>query len=459
MKILRFRPIPCLLAAVATMQVAAANDSKIDTWNPTGVLRTISKDGSPLVDTGPFFQSFGTNGRTCVSCHIPSAAWSIVPHELRWRFLQTNGLDPIFKLVDGANSPLMDVSTTLARAHTYSMLLNRGVIRVGRPMPEGADFELIEVDDPWNYASASELSLFRRPLPSTNLGFLTSVMWDGRESSASTGTIPLADPPPANVALQAANHASNLFANLGHQAVGATFGHAQAMVPGLTDAQRDAIVEFELNLATAQKTSHGAGSLSASGALGGPEFLSTVPFYVSINDSSGLDITGAPFNQASMSLFTEWANTPNPGRRAIARGQELFNGGFPTNTGGTFRCGLCHSAPEIGNRSMSRNFDVGASDDTPASRYPGLPLYTFRNVVTGVTIKSSDPGAALTTGKFADINKFKTPVLRGLAARAPYFHNGSAATLTDVLRQYQAKFNFSMTLAAERDLVAFLSSL
>jgi hypothetical protein len=416
-------------------------------------------DGSPLVDTGPFFQRLGANGRTCVTCHVPSAGWSIVPHALQSLFLHTNGRAPVFRRVDGANSPLMDVSTTAARANAYSMLLNRGVIRVGRPMPGNADFELIEVDDPWDYASASELSLFRRPLPTTNLGYLTSVMWDGRESSASTGTLPLADLPPANVALQAANHTSNLFTDLGHQAVGATFGHSQAMVPGLTVAERDAIVDFELNLVTAQSRSFGAGSLSAAGALGGPEFLSTVPFYVSMNDSGGLDITGAPFNQESMNLFTAWVNNSNPRRRAIARGQALFNGSFTTNTGGMFRCGTCHGVPDVGNRSMNRNADIGASDDTPARRYAGLPLYTFRSLATGATIKSTDPGAALTTGKFTDINKFKTPGLRGLAARAPYFHNGSAATLTDVLRQYQVKFNFTMTSADEQDLNAFLLSL
>ena len=459
MMILRFQSIPWSLAAAATMHVAAAHDSKIDTSNPTGVLRTITLDGSPLVDTGPFFQSLGTNGRSCASCHVPSAGWTVVPDELQSLFLQTDGLDPVFRLVDGANSPLMDVSTTAARANAYSMLLSHGVIRVGRPMPVGADFELIAVEDPWGYASASELSLFRRPLPTTNLGFLTAVMWDGRESSASTGTIPLADLPPANVALEAANHTSNLFTDLGHQAAGATVGHAQAMVPGLTNAQRIAIVEFELNLATAQKNSHGAGSLSASGALGGPEFLSTVPFYVSMNDSGGLDITGAPFNPASMNLFTAWANKGNPHRQAIARGQALFNGDFTTNTGGVFRCGTCHGVPNVGNRSMNRNFNIGTSDDTPASRYAGLPLYTFRSFATGATIRSTDPGTALTTGKFTDINKFKTPVLRGLAARAPYFHNGAAATLTDVLRQYQVRFNFTMTNSAEQDLVAFLLSL
>ncbi len=56
------------------------------------------------------------------------------------------------------------------------MLLNRGVIRVGRPIPSGAEFELQRVVDPYQFASAAELSLFRRPLPSMNLKFVTQVM-------------------------------------------------------------------------------------------------------------------------------------------------------------------------------------------------------------------------------------------------------------------------------------------
>ena len=40
------------------------------------------------------------------------------------------------------------------------------------------------------------------------------------------------------------------------------------------------------------------------------------------------------------------------------------------------------------------------------------------------------------TGKWADIGRFKGPILRALAARAPYFHNGSAATLEEVVEFY-----------------------
>jgi cytochrome c peroxidase len=49
--------------------------------------------------------------------------------------------------------------------------------------------------------------------------------------------------------------------------------------------------------------------------------------------------------------------------------------------------------------------------------------------------------------------------LRGLAARAPYFHNGSAATLQDVVEFYDQRFNIGLTNQEKTDLAAFLNSL
>src|SRR5204863_1226769 len=104
-------------------------------------------------------------------------------------------------------------------------LLTKGLIRVGIGVPAVREFDLVEVDDPYRYASANELSLFRRPLPSTNLGFLATVMWDGRETFAG----------------------QSVHFDLSDQANGATLGHAAAAEP-LTQEQRDAIVDFETSL-------------------------------------------------------------------------------------------------------------------------------------------------------------------------------------------------------------------
>ena len=149
--------------------------------NPTGLAATYSATGKIPLD-GPFFQSLGSNGRSCGSCHQPGDGWTVIPSHIRERFETSAGLDPIFRTNDGSTSPLADVSTVDARRNAYSMLLNKGLIRVGIGIPPDPEFELIAVDDPYGYASAAELSLFRRPLPSTNLKFLSTVMLDGRET-------------------------------------------------------------------------------------------------------------------------------------------------------------------------------------------------------------------------------------------------------------------------------------
>src|SRR5689334_12390898 len=156
--------------------------------NESGFAATVSTTGS--IDlTNPFFQDLGTNGRRCVSCHQPATGWTVTPEGIRDTFERTRGgtvddgtgAGAIFRLVDGANSPTADVSTLAKRRQAYSMLLNKGLIRVGLPVPATAEFELVAVDDPYKFASAAELSLFRRPLPTANLKFDSTVMWDGRE--------------------------------------------------------------------------------------------------------------------------------------------------------------------------------------------------------------------------------------------------------------------------------------
>ena len=46
---------------------------------------------------------------------------------------------------------------------------------------------------------------------------------------------------------------------------------------------------------------------------------------------------------------------------------------------------------------------------------------------------TTDLGQALIDGNFDHVGKIKGPILRGLSARAPYFHNGSAQDLRDVV--------------------------
>lgn len=68
-------------------------------------------------------------------------------------------------------------------------------------------------------------------------------------------------------------------------------------------------------------------------------------------------------------------------------------------------------------------------------------------------------GQRVVDGRFDHVGKIKDPILRGLSARRPYFHNGSARTLLDVVHFYENRFGLQLTKRDESDLAAFLSSL
>jgi hypothetical protein len=429
----------------------------------SGEFTTVSSRG--YIDlANEFFQDLGRNGRRCVSCHVPTVGWTITPAQLQATFDATRGgeladrfgLGAAFRTNDGANSPNADVSTLASRRTAYSMLLGRGLIRVGLPIPATAEFELVAVDDPYHYASAAELSLFRRPLPTANLKFDSTVMWDGREVV-----------PGATVTSELLTQASD-----------ATTGHAQGSP--LSAAQRDSIVQFETAIATAQIYDLRAHDLGGDGATGGPNAILAQPFYVGINDNLGDSLTGAPFTPIVFTVFDAWMQSnvavtdtrTAEARRSIVRGQQLFNTrpiaisgvsgindepifGRPPTLVGT--CTTCHDTPNGGNHSVVAPLDIGLVD--ASRRTPDMPLYTLRNKTTGELRQVTDPGRALVDGKWSHIGRFKGPMLRDLAARPPYFHNGFAADLDAVVAFYDTRFAIGLSAQDKSDLVAFLRSL
>lgn len=128
--------------------------------------------------------------------------------------------------------------------------------------------------------------------------------------------------------------------------------------------------------------------------------------------------------------------------------------GLPTLQG---TCTTCHNTPNVGNHSTAVPRNIGIAD--ASRRTPDMRLYTLQNKTTGETVQTTDPGRALITGKWSDIVKFKGPVLRGLAGRPPYFHNGSAASLDQVVDFYNTRFNIGPSAQEHADLVAVLRSL
>jgi hypothetical protein len=486
------------MLAFASAVAATAIPNLFPFHDPTGRVATFNVNGA--IDTSnPFFQSLGTNGRTCASCHVASDGFSLRPSNVQARFASSGGTDPLFAAIDGANCP-----ATRDRegpdeddARRHSLLLNNGLIRVFLPIPAKAEFAISVVRDPYGCAVVTDpttgqsiVSVYRRPLPTTNLQFLSAVMFDGRESPSPpdpvTGQGPLNNPQ---------TFSTYLLADLAHQAVDATLTHAQAS-DAPTGQQVAAMVNLELGLFTAQAQDRLAGPLDADGAKGGPHSLSGQPYYPGINDS----LTPAVFNPTAFTIFSAWDNlSVSPGdprteaREAIAAGEKLFNTfpltitnvrglndnaalGNPQHISGT--CTTCHDTPNVGNHSLPVPLDIGTSH-APTTTYesdphivaaltqlsvPDLPIY----VIIGcpdpfggqpVSFYTSDPGKALISGKCSDFDRGKGPILRGLAARAPYFHNGAAASLSEIVNFYDLRFQMGLTDEQKTDLIAFLNSL
>jgi hypothetical protein len=236
-------------------------------------------------------------------------------------------------------------------------LLKKGLIRIFLPVPPTAQYRIVSVNDPYGCntnpvkglttfglanPTAGIVSVYRRPLPSTNLGFLTTIMGQPRASLTS-------------------------------QAVNAALIHAQGIAAPTADQQQQ-MVAFESGLFTAQNRDNNAGHLSAAGATGGPSALANLlrGFFIGINDPlpggtppSFGNPTGKLFTSFVFDPYDAWSNIGGPSerdeyRRSVARGQEVFNT-EPINItrvvgfNDTLRvvsvldfCATCHDTPDVG---------------------------------------------------------------------------------------------------------------
>src|SRR6266849_798787 len=274
-----FLPVFLLLGTGGLLAIANSSDQVVPRFqelpDPEGSFSNLNLGGPTDTTTNPFFQDLGTNGRRCVTCHQPGDAFSVTPPHIRERFKATQGTDPIFRPVDGANCPLADVSTLEQRREAYSLLLTKGLIRIGIQVPANADYRVVSVYNRYGCNATDVISMYRRPLPTTNLPFLSAVMFDGRESSPATGT--------AKIVYN--NYPTSLLNDLAHQSLDATVGHAQGDGTRPTPEEQQQIVDFETKLFTAQIHDRSAGNLYDDGAKGGPTAMSTQPFFITINSS------------------------------------------------------------------------------------------------------------------------------------------------------------------------------
>ena len=440
----------------------------------SGTLRSATAD--PTLDTNnKFFDpGLGNNDQSCATCHQPFDGFTISLDTITAAFQATGGTDPLFRFNDTANDPNAAINFTNSvadKAQAYSLFRELGVVRIGKTVPATRDFnieqqnsptfgDLPKTDDPQAPPGGTTLSCFRRPLVNTNVHLDSSVLWDGRVATPT---------------------AANMRAQVG--------GAVRTLLKGPTpsDADADNVAAFMLGVFTDQVADSAAGALDANGATGGVDNL------LAQAQACTAPNCPQPGGNTVFTIYDAWSSLSptNPKRAAqlaIARGQAVFD---------SHGCKGCHNASNLGNNASPTFFArigtdslviidhliagdgvVPGSDPHPhpelqalRDRVAKLPVYCLRptsdtipfsSVPCGgdaTDVKTTDPGRALVTGAIADVGKFKPPILRNLPVRSPYFHNGAAASIEELIDFYNARFNFGLNAQQKADLAVFLESL
>lgn len=510
------RAVGFALAAWATVALAgtAAQSPRAERWwspgqgtalaalaeyaNDRGRLGVLNTSGGYETKGHPFFEPIGTNGRACVTCHQPSDAMSLSVQSVRERWTATNGRDPLFAAVDGMNCP----SLPAGDARSHSLLLERGLIRVALPWPpRRADGSAIEPEftievvrdptgcnlDPTHGLTSANpsISVFRRPRPVANTKYTTHQNFGVGPFVTKTGMPTAVDPEtgrPTSMNLMADARVPTLAV----QARDAARQHLQAR-DALTSAQVARIVDFEQQVYAAQVASTTAGSLVEPD--GPPAFG---PRNLAAGDAG---VLGNNTTRYVFPLAGRWApgggtataDARRAARESIARGHDVFmfrtfwiRDSMHLNTVGlgnpTKRtCATCHGMHMTGMDTANGWMDIGTTNLPWASEVPlnpwnpakpQLPLFkvTCRADVRphpflGRVIHTQDPGRALISGLCNDVGTIVMQQFRGLAARAPYFSNGSAATLGELVDFYNRRYNIGFSEQERQDLANFLGAL
>lgn len=457
--------------------------ARLDYEDPSGELRLLL-DGGPMETRGhPFFEPLGSNGRACVTCHQPADGMSLSAASAQRRWTETQGKDPLFAAIDGSNCPDLPQSERAS----HSLLLDKGLFRIARPWPPRdfngrpvqPDFTIEVVRDPtgcnlssrWGLHSASPaVSVFRRPRPVANFKYILAT---GFEMDPKAGLPLPIDPETGKLSshnLMADGRALSLQAQMRE----AGQSHLQ-MTRAFGPKEIARIVDFEQRIYAAQQADADGGDLDAAGAGGGPATLLA-------SEPGRLGSQGV----AVWSEFQPWEQPKdNPGttaaerafRASVARGAKVFRDrtflisdsagvNSPMGFGNPVRnsCVFCHNMSQMGMDVAPGQVDLGTTNLPFADPQPDLPLFKITckgppHPHYGAVIFTHDPGYALTTGRCADVGRITLQSLRGLAARAPYFSNGSARDLRAVIDYYDRRYNIGYTEQEKEDLVNLMQAL
>lgn len=438
----------------ATEDVVAETSTALEAaHNSFGIAESFHTTGA-IDFTNPMFLQLGTNARTCATCHAPDMGWALTAKGATELFRQSDGLDPLFMLHDEGSRPDADISTEDARRAAFGpTLLALGLTRFTRRLPATSEFTVLTVEDPSGFSTPAAILNFRRPTATANEAKTSSILW-------TAGAQP------------------DIGASVAGLFRGAATLHLQRDPANPTPVeQQNAGRDFLMNLYFAQIVDDRAGRLDAAGARGGPENVFLQAFTLGTND-----ILSPAFTRRVFDIYDAWAVydqdnrhgdcRDDPGRGAarasIYRGQEIFNHhefdisgvpGFNDVIGqdpvrGT--CSTCHNVPNIGGHAVIRMIDLGTADEPNCD--PALPMLTLQNKVTLETRRVCDMGFG-GNGVWTAIAKFRVPPLRGLAARAPYFHDGQARNIAAVISYYQRRFDMGLSNRQREDLESFLGAL
>jgi len=466
--------------------------------NSAGAVGVLNTTGTIDTRGHPFFAPLGTNGRSCVTCHQPQDAMALSVATVRERWAATNGEDPLFAPVDGRNCPHLAAGDPAA----HSLLLTRGLLRVALPWPprDAADaprpveFTLEVVRDPTGcnthpvYGLTSPrptVSVYRRPRPVANTKYLTHNNFGVGPFIAKSGLPAVRDPDtglPTSMNMMADARATTLKL----QAIDAARTHLE--LPGLAADALRGIVSFEQQIYAAQAYDAAAGELIDGPPGFGPQNLAAAPAGVLGNNTTRYVFPlGDAWQPAAGLSGSAPADAQQHARAAIARGHDVFmfrtffiRDSMHLNSVGLGNpvkrtCSTCHGMHMTGMDVANGWMDIGTTNlpwarETPLNPWtretPQLPLFKVTCNVDvaphpflGRVIYTQDPGRALVSGKCNDVGAIVMQQFRGLAARAPYFSNGSAATLRELVDFYDRRYTIGYSEQEKQDLVAFLSAL
>jgi hypothetical protein len=448
-----------------------------------GTLGVLNASGSLKTDGHPFFTALGTNGRACVTCHQPTWGMSVSASGLIDRWRATDGKDPVFAAFDGSNCPNLPQD----KESSHSLLLKRGLFRIpiawpprkadGSPKP--VEFTIEVVRDPTGCNTSSDyglksaqasVSVYRRPRMAANLKYVVS---GGTPIVLKTGMLSDVDPETGKpVSMNFMADARE--ASLKTQAMSAVMGHEQATAAP-SRQQIEKIIEFESQVYVAQAAHIFGGPLAVQG---GPPALGPA----ALRDHR-TGVLGDNDYDPVFGDFKAWKGNDYY-RSSVARGADIFmfrqfwlRDAAHINSIGLGNpikrtCATCHNAQMTGQDLSAGWVDVGTNNfptwTEPSTWAQSSELPVFKVTCSkdadphpylGRVIYTTDPGRALISGRCVDVGSIVMQQLRGLSARAPYFANGSAKSLREVVDFYDRRFDMKLTDEEKEDLVNFLGAL